>query len=389
MADKFMSSGNNQEVSKDQFEELLKRIENKFLSANATSIDKVKRFSFICPICGKVDKVDYSFAKDPKQIKCSRCGTPFKKKDYSGFRKAIKKLDVDALARGGKPLPAKFEEPAPEESQDYAGYDYAYDGYGYPPGQGFEDGQGYEPYPEQYYPEQYYPEQYYPAPAAPAAPAQPVNINITNCPLGMLKNGEACDPEKCKAAECAPAAVPQPAPQAAVQEAPATEAKPQAPALPPPPPLDYGYGFHDFQRENNFGYARPRPTRDYGYAEYDYPEDYYREPPYYDEAPEYGQRYEQNYEAPRKADNTPKQQQSVIQPLAIVPYVSQSEPVLQYKPITLYRFEPFTEEEVAKAIENVKLYNEGRGYEVVEKRDIPAVETKKNKKSKKGKSKTA
>ena len=417
MSDKFMPNANSYDVSKDQIEEMMRRIENKFVSANSASIDKVKRFSFICPVCGKVDKIDYFSVKDPKEIRCSRCGTPFSKKDYSGFRKAIKKLDLDAIARGGKPLPSRFEEP--EAEQEYNDNGYAYDEYGYP--QGYENGQGYY---DQYPP---YQEPYYPQEMPQAAPAQPVNINITNCPLGMLKNGEACDPEKCKAAECAnqaevaapapvvavPVAPVAPAPEAVAPEDPKAAA-PVAPTLPTPPPLDYGYNFNDFQREHNFGYFKSRPNRDFGYSEYapyenypsdpyaqDYQDPYqqpYQQPyqePYQEPYPEaYAQKREPQREQQREVitaapvyDNTPKQQQSVVQPLAIVPYVSQSEPVLQYKPFTLYRFVPFSEEEVEKAIENVRVYNEGPKLEVIEKRDIPAVETKKGKKAKDKKAK--
>lgn len=43
--------------------------------------------------------------------------------------------------------------------------------------------------------------------------------------------------------------------------------------------------------------------------------------------------------------NPPQQNNSIVQPFVIVPYVSQNQPLLQYNPNTVYRYHKFTEEE--------------------------------------------
>lgn len=70
-----------------------------------------------------------------------------------------------------------------------------------------------------------------------------------------------------------------------------------------------------------------------------------QEQQYVQEAPQ--QTYvgaQQVYRMTGKA-NPPQQNNSIVQPFVIVPYVSQNQPLLQYNPNTVYRYHKFTEEE--------------------------------------------
>ncbi len=79
--------------------------------------------------------------------------------------------------------------------------------------------------------------------------------------------------------------------------------------------------------------------------------------------------------------NPPQQNNSIVQPFVIVPYVSQNQPLLQYNPNTVYRYRKFTEEEkrenlkdlarIEKAQEEEEQRRaEARGEAVVKKSNI-------------------